>query len=243
MALWLIMMFLGLIVLGFVFYKVWATPAEGIDRRWFLLALAGTLISVAGLIMTLRSIQKEPAEAFLPPHATIEKTPPAAVTPVPTAPAPPPTTQEKPVGTGMPTFNPQQYPEDPKSPSFTKEEISYLVNETNRILNSLEEEASKDMKAGNTESMEAKGNRWGLFNMDLESWVIALRNRGNEKKGPNTSKVRSLLYGISTNLILMERNYHNRALLHDQINDNYIAELRSQVEHMTKELETLGINP
>lgn len=239
MALWLIIMFLGLGALGYVFYKVWTAPASGIERKWLAWALAGALVSIVGLLMTIRSVQKEPS--FIP-RATLEPGgagkptipnvgPDGAQPGGPTAPKPAVTSEQ-----GIPKFDPNQYPEDASGPTFTKEDLDYFVNRPREILNEFDKQMTLDKQPGRNEEKAAKANRWMLFYEDWESWLANLRGRTASKNGPGTGRPRQLVYEIAENLEKMVRVYYNSTVNDEDPDMQYISDLRGTIERLQKEL-------
>jgi hypothetical protein len=251
-ALWLIIMIAGLGTLGFVFYKVWTAPSTGVDRRWLAAALVGTAVSVMGLVMTLRTVQKEPTVGKAP-QATLG----GNVQELGTAPTPPPQNQLVPpsaipasntlnskMDAGIPKFDPKQFPEEPGGPTFTAEDYKYFEAETTRLMNKMEEQVTIDMANKGKEAPAAQANRWNLFRMDYELWLGNLRIRSETKKGVGTGQVRQIIYSITSDLDKMERVYHNAAVFpNEKLDVSYIADLREHVEKLTKELQKYGGMP
>jgi hypothetical protein len=250
-ALWLVIMVLGLGTLGFVFYKVWTAPSTGVDRVWLAAALVGTAISVAGLVMTLRTVQKEPTVGKAP-QATLgeniqelgtgEAPPPNRL--VPPSAIPPSNDPNSKLDSGIPKYDPKQFPEDPNGQKFTPEDFKFFEVETTRIMSKLEEQVTIDIQNKGTESPAAQANRWNLYRMDHELWLGNLRGRTEGKNGLGTGQIRQIIYALSADLDKMERVYHNAAVFPNETLDlGYIADLRDHAERMVKELQKYGVSP
>jgi len=242
MAIWLLIMFVGLAALGYVFYKVWTAPATGIERKWLVWAFVGTLVSIVGLVMTLRYVQKEPSEMIIPqakmepvaPQPGGKPTPPAATQPG--APGTPETQQPGHEG-GIPKYERNKIPENPAGPTFTKEDINFFTGEATRILNKLDEQMSLENQPGRHEDAATKANRWRLFYEDYELWLSTFRGRAAAKTGPGTDHIRQMVYSMSENLEKMVRVSYNAYVANLEPDMSYLSDLRGNIERLSENIQ------
>lgn len=243
MFFWLILMLIGLGALGFAFYEVYTSKEETISKKQLVFAGVGALISVVGLVMTIRSLQKEPSPTFAPPQPALQKTEekvPTVVLETGETATPEISVSELEVGGGgIPQYDPQKYPEDPNGPIFTAEEINQFITRANSLVNALEDMVTNDKQLGDSEDKEARGLRWLQFETDFMLKVKNLVASYETKNGPGTGKARQMMFVIGSNLTKMQRVYHNAACFNDELDLHYISLLRSQNEKLMKELQKM----
>lgn len=242
MFLWLILMLIGLGVLGFAFYKVYTSKEEAIDKKLLAIAGAGALISVIGLVMTIRSLQKEPQTVFVPQAVLQQSATEGGGTQGGAEGSGPFETSAGKVdaeGMGIPKYDPSKYPEDPNGATFTAEEVNQFITRANSLVSALEDMVTKDNQIGDSEGKEARGARWIQFEMDYTMKTSALLRNFENKNGPGTGRVRQLMVAIVANLDSMQRVYHNAACFNEELDLHYISQLRAHNEKLMQELKRM----
>ncbi|GEM_PF-2444808 len=237
---------IGLALLGVTLAKFWR-GIEGDARRWYGMALLGVLLSLTGLIFTLRGLKEPVPKPAIPvvekiPEPTIE--PPTELEPVPKPPtptSPPPTENMTATMKKKRKVREAQLREDPDGESYTEEDFEYFGNQIERIWKGYDlmvEEVIMGTPAPSRAQLP-KTTLLNNFAGNLDIWVANLRGRAARKKGPGTAEIKKRIFSICNSLIKMGRVYHNAVVWDKDIDYQYISDLREKVERLYDEIEEI----
>jgi len=246
----------GLVLLGIILAKTFGLSEDADKRLWYGVALLGVVISLTGLVLTLKALRETPeitAEVTVVKERPVESKNTEVdledylTTVQPSSPAAPEkiVTSEK----NIPRIAKRrrevlakQLAEDPDGEVYNQEDYQYFKNQMNFIRKGYDQVIEETI-TGSPPPHKAempKSTLWANFEWNHFLWVNNLKRRATVKNGPGTKEVKKRIYAICKTYTKIEKVYHNGVKFKREIDYQYISDLENQIEKLYNEIEEIG---
>ncbi len=254
MYLGLAIMFVGLVLLGTTIVKIWGTGVEEKVRTWYGIALVGVILAMTGLVLTLQGMQKagrQPQITGIPDKKPVaEKTEPRERFKPKNTPKPSPKEKASPAkrDENLPqkakkrrNWMRKQLKEDPEGKPYTAEDFRFIDTQMDKIDKGFEQMKQETFYGEKPPDKANIPDRelWNNFSFNMGIRLRNIRKRAAYRHGPGTAEIKKRLFAIVKFMSKIQRVYHTAVAENKPVDYQYISDLRSHVERLTREINEL----